>query len=142
MKNLFFTLILISLVFPAMATYNLPKPDLNPFSLNSPILKNIKMSHSMGFEAGSSSSGNGYYLSRYTNHINYQFSPKLELDLDLNFVNFGTMNTTQSFALNDDNNNKILPEFSLRYKPSDSMSFEIKMSQGLLMQQKPWYEKW
>ncbi len=142
MKNLFITLILISLVFPAMATYNLPKPDLNPFSLNSPILKNIKMSHSMGFEAGSSSSGNGYYLSRYTNHINYQFSPKLELDLDLNFVNFGTMNTTQSFALNDDNNNKILPEFSLRYKPSDSMSFEIKMSQGLLMQQKPWYEKW
>jgi hypothetical protein len=125
-----------------MATYNLPKPDLNPFSLNSPILKNIKMSHSMGFEAGSSSGGNGYYLSRYTNHINYQFSPKLELDLDLNFVNFGTMNTTQSFALNDDNNNKILPEFSLRYKPSDSMSFEIKMSQGLLMQQKPWYEKW
>jgi hypothetical protein len=142
MKNLFITLILISLVFPAMATYNLPKPDLNPFSLNSPILKNIKMSHSMGFEAGSSSGGNGYYLSRYTNHINYQFSPKLELDLDLNFVNFGTMNTTQSFALNDDNNNKILPEFSLRYKPSDSMSFEIKMSQGLLMQQKPWYEKW
>jgi len=142
MKNLFITLILIGLVFPAMATYNLPKPDLNPFSLNSPILKNIKMSHSMGFEAGSSSGGNGYYLSRYTNHINYQFSPKLELDLDLNFVNFGTMNTTQSFALNDDNNNKILPEFSLRYKPSDSMSFEIKMSQGLLMQQKPWYEKW
>jgi hypothetical protein len=142
MKNLFITLILISLVFPAMASYNLPKPDLNPFSLNSPILKNIKMSHSMGFEAGSSSGGNGYYLSRYTNHINYQFSPKLELDLDLNFVNFGTMNTTQSFALNDDNNNKILPEFSLRYKPSDSMSFEIKMSQGLLMQQKPWYEKW
>ncbi|HQB98081.1 MAG TPA: hypothetical protein PKZ46_04035, partial [Candidatus Cloacimonadota bacterium] len=102
----------------------------------------LKMSHSMGFEAGTSSMGSGYYLSRYTNHMKYQFNPKLELDVDLNFVNFGSLNTNTGFALNDDNNSKILPEFSLRYKPSDSMSFEIRMSQGLLTQQRPWYEKW
>jgi len=142
MKNLLITLLLMGLILPVMATYNLPRPNLNPFTINNPALSNLKMSHSMGFEAGTSSMGNGYYLSRYTNHMKYQFNPKLELDVDLNFVNFGSLNTNTGFALNDDNNSKILPEFSLRYKPSDSMSFEIRMSQGLLTQQRPWYEKW
>jgi hypothetical protein len=132
---------MLSLIIPAMATYNLPRPNLNPFTINNPVLQNLKMSHSMGFEAGSSSTGRGYYLSRYTNHMKYQFSPKLELDLDLNFVNLGTMNSSSKFTLNDDNKNKVLPEFSLRYKPNDSMSFEIRMSQGLLMQQSFWYDK-
>ncbi|MCB5248335.1 MAG: hypothetical protein WCY87_00125 [Candidatus Cloacimonadales bacterium] len=141
MKNILITLLMLSLMVPAMATYNLPRPDLNPFSMKSPVLQNLKMSHSMGFEAGSNSGGSGYYLSRYTNHMKYQFSPKLELDLDLNFVNFGSMNTGSKFSVNDDNRNKILPEFSLRYKPSDSVNFEIRMSQGLLMQRSPWYEK-
>jgi hypothetical protein len=142
MKNLLITLLLIGLILPVMATYNLPRPNLNPFTINNPALNNLKMSHSMGFEAGTSSMGNGYYLSRYTNHMKYQFNPKLELNVDLNFVNFGSLNTNTGFSLNDDNNSKILPEFSLRYKPSDSMSFEIRMSQGLLTQQRPWYEKW
>jgi hypothetical protein len=132
----------MGLMLPLLATYTLPRPDLNPFTMNSPALNNLQMSHSMGFQAGTSSSGSGYYLSRYTNHMRYQFNPKLELDLDLNFVNFGSMNTSSKFSLNDDNDNKILPEFSLRYRPSDSMSFEIKMSQGMLMQNRPWYEKW
>lgn len=142
MKNLFITLLILGMIFPLLASYTMPRPDLNPFSMSSPTLSNLKMSHSMGFEAGTSSTGSGYYLSRYTNHMKYQFTPKLELDLDLNFVNFGSMNTSKSLSLNDDNDNKILPEFSLRYRPSDSMSFEIKMSQGMLMQQRPWYEKW
>ncbi|MCK9557998.1 MAG: hypothetical protein PHO85_05155 [Candidatus Cloacimonetes bacterium] len=141
MKNVLITILMLSLIIPAMATYNLPRPNLNPFTINNPVLQNLKMSHSMGFEAGSSSTGRGYYLSRYTNHMKYQFSPKLELDLDLNFVNLGTMNSSSKFTLNDDNKNKVLPEFSLRYKPNDSMSFEIRMSQGLLMQQSFWYDK-
>ena len=132
---------MLSLMVPAMATYNLPRPDLNPFSMKSPELQNLKMSQSKGFESGSKSGGSGYYQSRYTNHMKYQFSPKLELDLDLNFVNFGSMNTGSKFSVNDDNRNKILPEFSLRYKPSDYVNFEIRMSQGLLMQRSPWYEK-
>jgi len=141
MKHLLLTLSLMSLILPVMAAYSMPRPNQNPFTMNNPALNNLQMSHSMGFEAGTSSMGSGYYLSRYTNHMKYQFNQKLELDLDLNFVNFGTMNTSSSFSINDDNNNKILPEFSLRYKPSDSMSFEVKMSQGMLMRERPWYEK-
>jgi len=127
-------------ILPLMAQYDIPRPDFNPFSLHSPMLQKLSMSHSMGFEAGSSSRGDGYYLSRYTNHLSYAFSPKLELDLDLNFVNFGSLNTSQSFSLNDDNDSKVLPEFSLRYRPSDSMTFELKMSQGMMRPTRPWYE--
>lgn len=142
MKNLLIALIMTVAILPLMAQYDIPRPDFNPFTLQSSALNNLSMSHSMGFEAGTSSAGSGYYLSRYTNHMKYQFTPKLELDLDLNFVNYGSMNTQQSFSLNDDNDSKVLPEFSLRYRPSDSMTFEIKMSQGLLHPSRAWYEKW
>ncbi|MCK9583948.1 MAG: hypothetical protein M0R69_03435 [Candidatus Cloacimonetes bacterium] len=140
MKNLIILILLSLVILPLMAQYDIPRPDFNPFSLHSPALTKLSMSHSMGFEAGSSSGGDGYYLSRYTNHLNYAFSPKLELDLDLNFVNFGSMNSSHSFSLNEDNDSKVLPEFSLRYRPSDTMTFEIKMSQGMLRPTRPWYE--
>jgi hypothetical protein len=84
----------------------------------------------MGFEAGSSSSGDGYYLSRYTNHIQYQFNPKLELNVDLNFINFGSANTNKSIEFNEDNQSKVIPEFSLKYRPSDNFHVEFRYEQG------------
>lgn len=140
MKNLLILVLMTVAILPLMAQYDIPRPDFNPFSMSSSMLNKLSMSHSMGFEAGSSSGGNGYYLSRYTNHLKYALSPKLDLDLDLNFVNFGSMNTSKSFSLNEDNDSKILPEFSLRYRPSDSMTFELKMSQGMMRPTRPWYE--
>jgi hypothetical protein len=142
MKNLLIALIMTVAILPLMAQNDIPRPDFNPFSLHSSALNNLSMSHSMGFQASTSSSGSGYYLSRYTNHMNYQLSPKLELDLDLNFVNFGSLDTRSDFRLNDDNSSKVLPEFSLRYRPSESMTFELKMSQGFMQPERPWYEKW
>lgn len=88
------------------------------------------MRHSMGFEAGTATHGDGYYLSRYTNHLIYSFNPKLVLDLDLNFVNFGSMNTKDKFELNSDNSTKVVPEFSLRYKPKDNILIQFQMVQG------------
>ena len=140
MKNLLILVLMTVAILPLMAQYDIPRPDFNPFSLSSSMLNKLSMSHSMGFEAGSSSGGNGYYLSRYTNHLKYALGPKLDLDLDLNFVNFGSMSTSKSFSLNEDNDSKILPEFSLRYRPSDSMTFELKMSQGMMRPTRPWYE--
>ncbi len=140
MKNLLILVLMTVAILPLMAQYDIPRPDFNPFSMSSSMLNKLSMSHSMGFEAGSSSGGNGYYLSRYTNHLKYALGPKLDLDLDLNFVNFGSMNTSKSFSLNEDNDSKILPEFSLRYRPSDSMTFELKMSQGMMRPTRPWYE--
>ncbi len=93
---------------------------LNPFKL--------KMSHSIGFSAGVSSDKSGYYFSRYTNHLKYSFNPKLDLDVDLHFFNFGSskVNGFESVQFNDDNKSRILPEFSLNYKPSDSITIQLQ----------------
>lgn len=131
MKNMIFTLILMVAFSTLLAQIDMPRPNFSPYSLKSS-LPGLQMSHSMGFEAGTSSVGNGYYLSRYTNHLSYSFNPKLDMDLDLNFVNFGSMNTKSDFSLNEDNSSKVLPDFSLRYRPSDTMSFEVRFSQGIM----------
>jgi hypothetical protein len=134
-------------MLPLVAQIDLPRPNLNPFRGSDNALlpmDRIQMSHSMGFQAGTSSAGDGYYLSRYTNHIKYKFNPKLELDLDLNFVNYGSMNTSSKFSMNDDNSNKLIPEFSLRYKPTDTILIQVEMNQGTYFNQprKAWYETW
>ena len=131
MKKPMMILALSLLLLPLLAQINMPRPDFSPYSLKS-ALPNLKMSHSMGFEAGTSSAGTGYYLSRYTNHLSYKLNPKMDLDVNLNFVNFGSMNTGNSFEVNDDNDTKLLPEFSLRYQPKENMSFEIRMGQSLM----------
>jgi hypothetical protein len=102
---------------------NLSSSLFNPYKM--------KMSHSMGFTAGSSSNGQGFYESRYTNHISYQFNPKLDMALDLNFVNFGSTSSTKSFNIssNDDNKTKILPGFTLNYKPSENVFFRFEYKQ-------------
>ena len=133
MKKLLLITALSLMLLPLLAQINMPRPDFNPYSLKSS-LPNLNMSHSMGFQAGTSSSGSGYYLSRYTNHLSYKLSPKMDLDVDLNFVNFGSMNTGSSFSSNDDNDTKLLPEFSLRYQPKENMSFELRMGQGFMNQ--------
>jgi hypothetical protein len=99
--------------------------DLSSNSLLNPY--KLKMTHSVGFMAGTSSNGLGFYESRYTNLINYEFNPKLSLALDLNFVNFGSITSSKNFSIesNEDNKTKIQPEFSLTYKPTDSISINI-----------------
>lgn len=145
-KILIITLLALASTF-VWAQIDLPRPDLNPFratqnSLFSP--DKMKISHSMGFEASSSSSGHGYYLSRYTNHIKYQFNPKLQMQLDLNFVNYGSANTSRSIELNDDNKNKVIPEFSLSYKPSDNVRIDFRFEQARSPEyyNRHWYRDW
>jgi|WetSurMetagenome_2_1015567.scaffolds.fasta_scaffold981567_1 hypothetical protein len=146
MKTCMTCALVLLLALPLAAQLNLPKPDLNPFhSSGSGLLgiNHLSMSHSIGFSAGVSSNGKGYYLSRYTNHLRYEFNPKLNLELDLNVVNFGT--ASSSFKINSDNKSKILPEFKLTYKPSENVSLQLEFRQGnpwLTEQTTPWYERW
>lgn len=143
MKQISLMLLLLSLAFvPLTAQIDMSRLELNPFMRGMLAPNKLSMSHSMGFEAGTSSNGMGYYLSRYTNHMNYKFNSKLELDLDLSLVNFGSASTNSGIEFNNDNNSKIIPEFSLRYKPSDSVSFELRYVQRPWMQSSlmsPWY---
>lgn len=132
MYKLIISLALLLLVLPLAAQYEPPRPNFSPYVSGNSLLSlnNLSMRHSMGFEAGSSSLGDGYYLSRYTNHLKYTFNPKLELNLDLNFINFGSLNTASKLEFNADNSSKVIPEFSLRYKPSDSVLIQFQMVQG------------
>lgn len=131
MKKIIMIIALGLLLMPLAAQFTLPKPSLNPYSLKKAV-PNLKMSHSMGFEAGSSSKGEGYYLSRYTNHLNYALSPSLDLKLDLNFVNVGGISTAKSISFAKDNDSFVLPDFSLHYQPKENLSFELKFGKAIM----------
>ncbi len=129
-KALFTLLAVVCVALPVFAQTDYTPLDMNPFHRGSLFGSNkLSMSHSLGFEAGTSSNGYGYYLSRYTNHIGYKFSSKLDLDIDLNLVNFGSADIGKGISFNSDNKSRIIPEFSLRYKPSDSVSLELGFHQ-------------
>jgi len=63
------------------------------------------------------------------------------MKLDLSLVNFGT--SSPAFKVNDDNSSRIIPAFSLDYRPSDSVIIQVKYQQGYPMwgSIKPWYEQ-
>ena len=105
-------------------------PNLNTIGLLNP--NNLRVNHSMSFMSGVSSGGDGFYQSTYTNHLHYSFTPKLDLKVDLNFVNYGTANWDNSFSIksNNDNASTIIPEFSLNYRPSDNSSITIEFRQS------------
>ncbi len=145
MKVILMIVLALAMMVQLAAQVDLPKPNLSPYrnSGNSLFdLNKLSMNHSMGFSAGMSSSGYGFYLSRYTNHLRYKFNPKLDLELDLSFVNFGS--TTSSLDFNDDNQSKVIPEFKLNYRPSDSVNLQIEFRQGYpgYYATRPWHERW
>jgi len=147
MKKLVMIGISLCLITILGAQIGFPKPDFNPFRVNNPDIFNpnkLKISHSMGFEAGSSSTGSGYYLSRYTSHLNYKLSPAWDMQLNLNFVNFGSTSTAKSIEFNDDNSSKVFPDFNLRYKPNDNFQINIHVEQGFPTQQyrNYWNSRW
>lgn len=147
MRKLILIATLSIILIPLMAQIEFPHPNLNPYagSGNSLFnLENISMSHSLGFETGSSSTGEGYYLSRYTNHLKYNLNPKLELGLDLNFINLGGFTTSSKLDFNNDNYSRVVPEFSLNYKPRDNIQIHFQMIYGANMNPENdyWYRKW
>ncbi len=151
MKTTLIGILILLLSLPLLAQIDMPKPNLNPYKAGgSPLLSldRLSMSHSMGFEAGSSSAGRGYYLSRYTNHIRYAFNPKLDLELNLSLVNYGS---TTKLEFNSDNSTRVIPEFRLNYRPTDSVNLSVEFRQGAPWysgtstwydDQRPWYERW
>ena len=152
MKAMLIGILVLLLSLPLLAQIDMPKPNLNPYrGSGSPLfsLDRLSMNHSMGFEAGMSSAGGGYYLSRYTNHIRYNLNPKLDLELDLSLINYGSANSKLEFG--SDNTTRVIPEFKLNYRPSESVNLSLEFRQGSpwysssspwQSDQRPWYERW
>lgn len=94
-------------------------------------MNNLTINHSMSFSSSISSNNQSAYESVYTNHLQYKFSPKLDLKVDLNFVNFGSAMYKGGieFEGNNDNTSKILPNFQLNYNPSENVKFIFEFRQ-------------
>ncbi|HCX72850.1 MAG TPA: hypothetical protein DHM37_03945 [Candidatus Cloacimonas sp.] len=91
----------------------------------------LKMNHSVFFLGGVSSNQQSFYESTYTNHLQYNFNPKLKLKVDLNFVNFGTASFDNNWNIegNNDNSTQVLPNFSLDYRPTENSRITIQFNQ-------------
>lgn len=91
----------------------------------------VKMTQSMSFGSGMSSNGLGFYQSTYTNHLNFDLRENLKFKVDLSLVNFGTMTHSNKldFKSNNDNQNVVIPSFSLDYKPTDTTNIRIEFHQ-------------
>jgi hypothetical protein len=75
-----------------------------------------------------------FYQSVYTNHLSYQFNSKLSMNLNLNFVNYGSASwkNKMNFKGNGDNQNRIIPEFSMQYNPSKNFTIRFDYRQQSL----------
>ena len=124
-----YIIIIALLVLCASGFANSFRPNLMMPSLVN--MNKISMHHSMSFMSGVSSNNQSFYQSKYTNHIKYQFNPKLSLNLDLNFLNAGTVTFNKGFDIegNNDNTTMVLPEFSLRYQPTENTFITIEYKQ-------------
>ena len=131
MKKVIMIIILITsmVVLNAEIINSAFTPDLlMPSIIN---MNNLTMNHSMSFSSNISSNSQSAYESVYTNHLSYNFNSKLNLNVDLNFVNYGTA-THQSgieFDGNNDNTSRVLPNFQLNYNPSENVKFVIEFKQ-------------
>ncbi|RLC54257.1 MAG: hypothetical protein DRH79_01180 [Candidatus Cloacimonadota bacterium] len=130
MKRILLIMILIlTFALNAEMINNVFKPSLlMPSFLDA---NKISVNHSISFSSGISSNKQSFYQSVYTNHLSYNFNSKLKLDLDLNFVNFGTATYKSGieFDGNEDNATKVLPNMQLNWKPSENTSITIEFKQ-------------
>jgi hypothetical protein len=138
MKKYIILLVIINCLLFLNAQVVIDKPNYN---FNSDFLQNsllnpnkIKINHSLSFMSGVSSAGLGYYQSAYTNHLQLDLRDNLKFNMDLSFVNLGSMshNNNWKFNSNNDNHNVVVPSFSLEFQPTDNtlIYFEYKQIQG------------
>ena len=91
-------------------------------------LNKIQMNHTLSFQSGINSNNQGYYLSMYTNHLKFDIHPKLKINLDLHFTNFGTATYSKNFDIegNDDNQSDVFPEIQMEYNPNDNIKIRLE----------------
>lgn len=110
-------LLLVSLNLLAQESVFRPNMLLNQFNG----FKNLQMNHSVSFTSGVSSSSNSFYMSTYTNHLKFTFGPNLDMNVNLNFVNYGTATYQKGLSFsNNSNANLLVPELELKYKPTEN----------------------
>lgn len=105
---------------------SIPKDNLkNIFSFPSQFyLRNLKTSQSFSISTFfNSESKKSNYLTNFCNSFHFKLSPKLNVKLELNVVNYGNLNTIDKYSLKG--NTKILPNFQLDYSPNQNFQFKL-----------------
>jgi len=124
--------LLLGVFFFLHAQFNEPVFRLPSYQLGGIFNPEIMtMNHSMSFMSGTSSTGYGFYQSAYTNHLRFDLRDNLKFSIDTSLVNFGSMHHQDNikFSSNKDNQNVIVPAFSLEYKPTDNTTIQIQYQQ-------------
>ncbi len=90
-------------------------------------INNLKMSQSISFSTTyNSGTKSAYYLSNFCSSFKLPLSEKLNLALDLNFVNYGKFGVSSPLISNE--NTKVLPNFSLDYAPTQNLRLHIEFN--------------
>ena len=134
MKKGIMILILISLYFALSAQTLSFGSFLNHNKLSFFNNNRISMHHSFGFSSSFSSAGKANFISDYTNHLNYRISSKLNLKMNLHFVNYGMATYQNNFSNMSYTNSKkinVIPEFILDYSPSNNFHIKIMYNRGM-----------
>ncbi len=128
-KYLVISLILLAATLAATES-NYFHPNLQLGSMLNP--NKLSIGHSISFSSGISSNRTSSYESKYTNHLNYKFSEKLNLKIDLSVVNFGMTSFKKDFSIeaNSNNTTHIVPEFRLDFSPTENSKITIEFKQG------------
>ena len=126
MKRLFLIMFFTFCVTSLFAqNVSIPKDNLkNIFSFPSQFhLKNLNTSQSFSFSTiYNSQTKKSFYLSNFCNRFQYKFSSKMNLQLDLNAVKYGSFSSGKD---SDNSGAKILPNFLLDYSPKSNLHFRI-----------------
>jgi len=116
------SLLLIFIVLSAQNVNN----DYNPlFQFPSTLnLNKLKTSQSISFTSIMSSKSKPVYISNFQNRFSYDLTKNLQLQMDLNIVNYNNSNTNNGFSLKE--NTQVLPNFKLDYNPNENFHLRIE----------------
>ncbi|MBS3740933.1 MAG: hypothetical protein KGY75_02970 [Candidatus Cloacimonetes bacterium] len=98
------------------SSFNFPSSFIN--------LNKLQTSQSISFTSIMSSDSKPIFISNFQNRFNYELSKNLNLQMDLNIVNYKNSNNDGDFSLQD--NSKVLPNFRLDYSPNENFHFRIE----------------
>ncbi len=90
-------------------------------------LRHLKTSQSFTFSSTyNSGTKSAYYLSNFCNRFELPLSSKLNVALDLNFVNFGEFGSNSPLISKD--NTKVLPNFMMKYTPTENLKIYLEIN--------------
>lgn len=127
MKKIILTTIILAISFYTLTASNLNNNTPGPsFKFPSTLINfnKLQTSQSLSFTSIMSSESKPIFISNFQNRFSYNLSHNLQLQLDLNIVNYRNANVDDNFSIKD--NSRVLPNFRLDYSPSENFHLRLE----------------